>query len=283
MVGFDGSNVYLHPETMNYLGDDTFWTWFQREFPKSSYDWQKAGVGDVVLQYSVLGPYRGKAKYIACCWEMYPEMQAKLPGWVGEWHYKVDQCLECSKETPWRTIPTKATLGYYEQHGPVSIIPLGVDTDVFTPLNAKNDLRKKYGLPEGRRIGFWSGTTHYMKGFDLLESWSKKNPDVFWIVCWKQQDNRGSFDGAYETCSILQPNMNELMNCADFFLSTGRLNPLFLVEWEALSSGLSLVNAPGIERELPEGSSRHVLFDLVWDRKTLMTSWPEYIQGVLAS
>jgi glycosyltransferase involved in cell wall biosynthesis len=275
--------VYLHPENPGHLGDDTFWYWFKREFPDSSWNWHEAGEGDVVLQYSVLGRYEGPAKYIALCWEMYPEMQRKLPTWVGNWDEKVARCMECAANTEFRTVPTKATLAYYEHYGPVRVLPLPVDTDVFRPLAKRYDLREKYGIPQESRVGFWSGTTHHMKGYDLLEEYARAHPDTYWICCWKQPSEAGHKDGAYNTVSILQPHMNELMNCADFFLSTGRLYPLFLVEWEALSSGLTLVNAPGVDREAPSGSGRLKVFEMGFDRTSARHRWAEYVAEVLSS
>jgi len=280
---FDGEGVYLHPENPGHLGDDTFWTWFKRVFPKSRWDWENAGEKDVILHYSVLGRYRGPAKYICLCWEMYPEMQEKLPKTSEDWSAKVDRCMEAARRTPWRTVPTKTTAHYYESFGHVEVIPLAVDTDVFTPLNRQSELREKYGLKKDGPIGFWSGTTHYMKGFDLLQEHAKKNPEIEWIVCWKQPSDAGHMEGAHNTVSILQPHMNELMNCADFVASTGRLKPMFLVEWEAISSGLFLVNVDGVDRELFTGSSRKQIFEMGWDRATAKETWSDYIQKVLAA
>lgn len=270
--------VCLSPENPGHLGDDTFWRWFAREFPNSVWGTDSAKEGDVVLRYSVLGPYVGPAKYIACCWELYPEMQRVLPVDYGNWDEKVRRCIECANGTPHRTVPTEATVKYYSD--PVRVIPLTVDTDVFTPLPNKLFLRGKYDIPRNARVGFWSGTTHYMKGYDLVQEYARSNPDIYWILCWKQAYEAGHMDGAYNSISILQPQMNELMNCADFFLSTGRLNPLFLVEWEAMSAGLPMVNAPGVVREFNEGVSREKVFELGWDRHTAKNTWAEYIKEV---
>lgn len=271
--------LYLNPENPGHLGDDTFWHWFKREFD-SSWEWTAAKKGDIVLQYSVLGPYMGEAKYVALCWEMYPSMQSVLPSWVGDWSEKVGRCLACAEGTPFRTVPTTATAHYYDNP---KIMPLGVDTDVFKPLYAKQALREKHGIPLDAEVGFWSGTTHYMKGYDLLERYSALSPDTYWICCWKQPSEAGHMDGAHNTVSILQPHMNELMNCADFFLSTGRLYPLYLVEWEAMAAGLDLINAPGVERELPEYSSREAVMDLGWSRHALKPEWTLWLEEIAVS
>jgi hypothetical protein len=277
----DGSHIYLNPENPGHLGDDTFWTWFKRVFPKSRWDWQNAKAGDVVLQYSVLGRYEGPAKYVALCWELYPEMQRVLPASIGNWDDKVARCLACAAGTEWRTVPTATTAHYYERFGRVEVIPLAVDTDVFTPLNRTEELRAKYGLRAKGPIGFWCGTTHHMKGFDLLQAHAAKNPEIDWIVCWKQPSEAGHLEGAHNTVSILQPHLNELMNCADFVASTGRLKPLFLVEWEAMASGLMLWNVDGVDREALTGSSRKHVFEQFWDRRTAKRLWSDYLEDVL--
>lgn len=272
--------LFLNPENPGHLGDDTFWYWFKREF-ESSWDWKEAKGGDLVLQYSVLGPYTGDAKYVALCWEMYPEMQAKLAPSIGDWSEKARRCVDCAAGTPFRTVPTATTAHYYKN--PVKVLPLGVDTDVFRPMLSKKALREKYGLDPGALIGFWSGTTHYMKGFDLVERFAAEHPEIKWIICWKQPSEAGHLEGAHNTVSILQPHMNELMNCADFFLSTGRLSPLYLVEWEAMAAGLPLWSASPVKREVPDHSARDYVFDMGWDRNSLRGEWQDYLEEIEAA
>ena len=49
--------IYLNAEVISGLGEDTFWTWFKREFPTSSFDKPKTLTEkDIVLRYSTLGP-----------------------------------------------------------------------------------------------------------------------------------------------------------------------------------------------------------------------------------
>ena len=261
----DGTGVFLHPENPSSLGDDTFWTWFKREFPASRWDWENAKAGDVVLQYSALGKYEGQAKYIALCWELYPEMQEKLPRDVGDWSNQVAKCMECAEHTPWRTVPTEATKHYYRRFGHVEVLPIGIDSELFRPLGRKAELRKQYGVPNGE-VGFWCGTKHRMKGHDLMEDYRRKNPGIFWVLCWKEQ-------------SIPQHELAELMNCADFVLGTGRLTPMFMVEWEAMSAGLPLRSLT--ERELPDGSTRSTVLGLGWARLIARNGWSRYIQSVL--
>lgn len=274
--------IWLNPENPGCFGDDTFWYWFKREWPSSEWYKGHAREGDIILQYSVLGAPVSPAKYVACCWEMYPEMQKRLAPQHGDWSEKVGRCLACAAGTPWRTVPTYSTAHYYESSGPpVRVIPLTVDTELFKPLGRKEELRRQHRIPSDRPVGFWSGTPHVMKGFDLLEKYAYQHPEVYWICCWSHQ--AGYKEDAHNTVAILQPHMNELMNCADFFLSTGRLNPLFLVEWEAMSSGLPLVNAEGVTREFPEGSSRDLIFELGWDRISAKKTWENYLLEVAES
>ena len=93
---------------------------------------------------------------------------------------------------------------------------LGLDTDLFKPLNSKENLRIKYNIPKDKKVGYWGGTTHTMKGFDRLVQYSENNPDIFWIIVWKQHGDNGNIPSSIPHTSfihITQQTINELMNC----------------------------------------------------------------------
>ena len=70
--------IYLNCEIKNGLGEDTFWTWFHREFPNSSFDTPKyLNNNDILLRYSTLGFLPIEGKQMALCWELYPRMKEK--------------------------------------------------------------------------------------------------------------------------------------------------------------------------------------------------------------
>lgn len=167
---------------------------------------------------------------------------------------------------------------YYEKFGKVDVLPIGVDTDLFKPMD-KESLRNKYGISLNKKIGFWSGTMHPMKGIQNLLKYKEENPDIEWIIVWKQPSDAGHVDGANNFTLVSQPELAELMNCADFFLSCGLLRPFYMVEWEALSCNLPFVILDDIKKDfVPSTNPRDDIFRLGWDRKTAKETWRKYLE-----
>lgn len=71
--------IYLNTPGLNSLGDDTFWTWFIREFKgETTVGWALGNnPDDVVLQYSTMGASKHQ-NTIGLLWELYPEMEVQL-------------------------------------------------------------------------------------------------------------------------------------------------------------------------------------------------------------
>src|SRR5690348_830337 len=113
--------IYLQPEVRSGLGEDTFWTWFAREFPESSFDLPPGGIlnpDDVVLQYSTLGPPRTQGGItVALCWELYPEMRRALGS--AEWDGVIERTRECARACTHRVVASAACREFYEDCGPV--------------------------------------------------------------------------------------------------------------------------------------------------------------------
>jgi glycosyltransferase involved in cell wall biosynthesis len=268
--------IYLNPENPSSLGDDTFWTWLRRELP----DRTAFGVpdeiepGDVVLQYSTLGKPKHPAQTVALCWELYPEMKVVLDS--SEWDAIIERTHEAAANSARRVVATRFMAPEYERHGPVDVLPIGVDTDLFRPMD-RETVRRKYGIPLDRRVGFWSGTMHQMKGFEYLRDYAALNPDIDWIIVWKH-DRDGHMDGARNFCQVAQATLAELMNCADFLACPGWMRPFFMVEWEAMACGLPPVFVGTSEKDfVPSADPRADIFQLGWDRHSAKRRWLEYL------
>jgi glycosyltransferase involved in cell wall biosynthesis len=244
--------IYLRPEIRSALGEDTFWNWFHREFPGSTFAHADGGYapGDVVIQYSTLGACPPGVTSIGLLWELYPEMRHRLGS--SEWDAKcalVEQCAETA------TIPVVAT-PYMRQFytRDTAVVPVGVDTDLFHPSES---------LP-AEDTYFWCGTDHRMKGRDLLEEFRKHHPGEYTVVI-KGELPQEELAGRMRECR--------------YFVSTGRLAPLFLVEWEALASGCVLVDASDIRREYDGGNDpRRDVFEIGWDRHAVKKKWEELLR-----
>ena len=279
--------IYLVCQVKSGLGEDTFWTWFEREFPghkfistpiiPESFNEEK----DCVIVYSTMGkisnPYNKKYKAFCLAWELYGEMKLMLNS--NEWDRVIEQTRECAKGVTEILIASEYARSTYSDCGTVSKMELGLNTDLFRPFDAetKHGLRLKYNIPLDRRIGYWGGTNHIMKGFDRLEEYASKNPDIFWIIVWKQQSDRGYCPTTIphsEHVHISQTKINELMNCSDFFLCTSRLRPYYMTELEAMSTNLPFVFTENIEKDfISSDNPRDDIFKYNWDRTSVKQKW----------
>ncbi len=273
--------IYLNPMVKSGLGEDTFWTWFNREVKDSSFSIpQNFKEQDVVLHYSTVSNRSyDKAKKITLLWELLPEMKKTLVS--NEWDSVINTTIENAKNSHFRVASTELTKEFYKDCGDIDVIPLGVDTDLFKPLENKIELRKKYNIPLNKTVGFWGGTTHRMKGFQNLVPFANNNPDIHWIIVWKQPHEASYFAGASNFTLVPQQTLCELMNCADFMLVCGLLKPFFMIEWEAMSCNLPMHNITGLEKDfIPSSSTRKDIFELGWDRHSVLNKWTNYLKRV---
>lgn len=267
--------IYLNAENPSAIGDDTFWTWFAREFQGSTFGLPKQlEKEDIVIQYSTLGfPMAGKS--VALLLELYPEMKEVFK--TDVWDHRIEKVYETAKFCTYRMVPTMETAKWYKQYGSVDVIPIGVDPILFRPQYNQEGLRERYGFPQDVKIGFWCGTTHQMKGFDLLKQYAAAHPEIYWIVVWKWEHEAGYLDGARNFIGVSQEMLADLMNCADFFLSTGRLKSYYMVEWEAMACNLPFVNLT--DREFtPQPRPRDDVIEREWDRPAVKRLWTKYLQ-----
>ena len=269
--------IYLNAEVVSGLGEDTFWRWFQREFPSSVLEEPTTLTDrDVVLRYSTLGFLPVAGKQVALCWELYPAMKARFGSSL--WDDRIAAVMESARYATYRTVASDLTSAEYEAFGSVDVIPIGVDVDLFRPLPDKQALRDKYGLPGDNEIGVWVGTAHPMKGFALLLEYARSHPDIHWITICKTEHESVVMPGASSFVHVAQQTSCELINAADFFLSTSLLRPFFMAEWEAMACNvpMRLIGEPNKEF-VPSASPRDDVLRLGWDRPAVRTRWQRFL------
>lgn len=266
--------IHLRAENWSSLGDDTFWCWAEREFPGVKADREPVQDSDVVLHYGLLGEPKADAdKTVALLWEQHQEMAREVGKLCGQnWHAEIARLNAAYRACARRVVASHVMAADYKN---VDVLPIGVDTDLWRPPEPgeKNDIRDKYDIPHGIRLGFWAGHDHPMKGYDLFRNHAKG----WWVQVFKRRPIANDLSGIVRA-SIPQPEIAELMRMCDFALFTSRLRPFCMLEWEAMSTNLPVVNIGHNKREfVPSDNPRQDVFDRCWDRHSAKEIWLSYL------
>lgn len=274
--------IYLSPEVKSGYGEETFWVWGEKIFINNSFDLPSAfHRDDVVLRYSTKGPLDAKpAKTIALCWELLPEMKITLN--ENTWDDKIQITYETAKSSDRIVVASRFSIPYYESYGKVDLLPIGVDTNLFREYSEEDKIKTKikYNVPLDKKIGFWCGSTHKMKGFQNVQKYADENPDIYWIIVF--YSTFGNFAGNGQQHNFVTQNvMAELMNCADFQLSASLLRPYYIIEYEGMACNLPQRKILNIEKEWDAGNNpRDKIFEEHWDRETAAKDWINYINNL---
>lgn len=275
--------IHLRAENWSALGDDTFWCWAEREFPGAiEADTAPVRQGDHVLHYGLLGaPERDAARSVALLWEQHPEMEREVAGLCNtSWHREIDRLHAAARTCARRTVATPLLVDDYRVYGRIDVLPLGVDTDLWRPVSdeRRRELRDSLGIKQDARVGFWGGHSHPMKGLDLLLRYAGEHPRVEWVQVFKHRSELGRALPGKAFAEIPQPQIADLMALSDFALFTSRLRPYSMLEWEAMSCNLPVVNVGHPEREFTPGANpRKDVFGRGWDRHAAKIAWLEYL------
>ncbi len=121
----------------------------------------------------------------------------------------------------------------YSEYGEFKIIPMGVDHDLFKPMN-KSELRKKYGIPKDKTVKIFVGSRHPVKGFNAIkEIIQAERNAAFWILVLK--DAPMSDGHNYRAFHRISQNvLAELYNCSDLMVSRSITESFGLAMVEAM-------------------------------------------------
>lgn len=251
--------LFLNPEILSGLGEDTFWTWILRELKAEVGVPKKIQKRDIILHYSTMGKPLHASNTVSLLWELYPEMSLRL----GTNFKKKQKLIDASCNARWATVPTHYCRAFYSRD--TDVLPIAVDENLFAPSEAKEATRIKLGLNPVQKYIFWGGGSHEMKGRDLRDAWLKNNPDYQLLFADKNNP-------------LPQNDVSQLMQAADGILNTSRLVPLFMIDWEALACDLPIVEGGGVKRDLPlHYSPREFVKNSGWFRSDAIVTWAEYI------
>lgn len=164
------------------------------------------------------------------------------------------------------------------------IIPIGVNADIFKPLDNKDSLRRVYGLPKNKQICIFVGSQHSVKGFDLLEKEVRSNKDKYYIIVLKDDVlPRHKFSNASYFNKIPQEELCRLYNCADEYVGFSRVETLWLAPIEAMFCGVPVrVTSVGLFANWTPNNEdpRAEGFKLGLDQETMITKWDNLISSV---
>ncbi len=273
--------IYLNPQVRSGLGEDTFWTWIKRELGEAA-QWGEPVVlrrGDVLLQYSTKGPptcqREAGSRALALCWELHPEMARMMSGHPQRpaWNRTIESIRQCAASCDEITVASSLMVDDYSGLGPVKVLPLGVDDELFCPQQQR-----------GNAV-FWCGTSHAMKGGAKVIQWANDHPGEELIVVHKTAGEQltGLPGHVQQHIHIGQRAMANLMGRCDRFLVSGLLRPYFLVEWEAMAAGLRPVMLANLEKDFSPGSNpRADVQDLQWSRRKAIGLWRTWLAEAAA-
>lgn len=159
------------------------------------------------------------------------------------------------------------------------IIPIGTDFNLFHPMG-KKEVRAKYNIPQGIVVKIFVGSTHSVKGFDLLLKEIKNDKSFYILVLKDGKIPKLNFSNVKIFSRLPQKQLAELYNCADLFVGRSRVETLWLAPIEAMFCNVPVDVTPvGIFADWePENKNpRQEAFAKGLDRGTMIRKWQELI------
>lgn len=168
----------------------------------------------------------------------------------------------------------------YHKVGEFHVIPMGVDHELFRPME-KKELRKKYELPIDKTIKIFVGSTHKIKGFEKIKKMINNDTSSFWILVLKDVDfGRGHNFITFH--KISQEILAELYNCADLLVARSLVESFGLATVEAMFCDLPVdTTKTGIfwDWEPDMNNPRDEAIKKGLDKNAWMKSWRKLIHN----
>lgn len=170
----------------------------------------------------------------------------------------------------------------YKEVGEFTVIPMGVDSELFHPMD-KMEMRTKYNIPKNKIVKIFVGSQHPVKGFNRIRELINKDSNVFWILVLK--DNPVPSGHNYKVFSkISQDVLSELYNCADVCVSKSVTESFGLSLVEAMFCNIP-VDVPKIgvfwDWEPDMENPRKSAIDYGLEINTWMNNWKEFILKIV--
>lgn len=171
--------------------------------------------------------------------------QGAIIGFIMTFLYK--KAIEKIKNNVCVSEITKKILEKKFKNLKLTYIDNGIDTEKFTPVENKINLRKELSLPLDKKIFIWTGVLIDRKNPQLLIRLINelKINDIYFVICGdgylKQQlqDNLKNNTNVLFTGNV--NNIEEYLQASDYYISTSLLEGLPLSVLEALACGLPIL------------------------------------------
>jgi len=135
------------------------------------------------------------------------------------------------------------------------VINEGVDMQYFKPLDKKQALRKKWGVPLDKKVGLSVIKFHPAKGWHILVELIKAFPEIFWVICFTEPPDDRIGTAATNVPFIVKTRrknvkafqmlprekMVELYNLADFFVLPSCSESFGLSSLEAAACNIPII------------------------------------------
>jgi glycosyltransferase involved in cell wall biosynthesis len=205
------------------------------------------------------------------------KLRAKVRGREPYYPSRIKKQLE-SLETSIKVTNSNYMAHMYEKAGKFKVISMGVDHELFRPLD-KNEMRKKYNIPTTKKVNIFVGSRHKIKGFDKIQKMIGENNDTFWILVLKDAKvepghNYTTFHG------VPQYILAELYNCADKLVARSITESFGLAAVEAMFCDIPVdVTSTGVFWDWYPAckNPRKEAMDYGLDKNTWMKNWVDFV------
>ena len=121
----------------------------------------------------------------------------------------------------------------------LSLLPVPVDTYVFSPANRKA-ARKRLALPQNKKIVIFVGRLEHEKGIDITQKLAEINKDILFILIGKslnEKDIKLDLENVKIYSSLSNTKLADYYRAADLCIFPSRVEAFGLVPREAMACG----------------------------------------------
>lgn len=169
----------------------------------------------------------------------------------------------------------------YKKYGDFHVIPMGVDNDLFRPLD-KKEMRKKYGIPPDSKVNIFVGSTHPVKGFSKIQKMIQDDSRIFWILVLKDVSMPAGHNYAVFH-KVPHSQLVELYSCADLCVSRSVTESFGLAMVEAMFCDVPVdTTKVGVFWDWQPDflHPRKSAFDFGLDKNTWMNRWKGLVDSL---